>query len=124
MARLWRADAGPLLIAFMALDLAIWIYTGTAGARLNAGHDLTAQEALWTALDGFLVWRVWRGGRVSWAILLVLGIVPLAQMTLGGGWTAYGSGLAAFMVAQICILLAPAVRHQVVGEGRQPSDLA
>ncbi|MGO8961106.1 MAG: hypothetical protein ACLQFR_27620 [Streptosporangiaceae bacterium] len=36
MTRLLRKDAGPLLVAFMVLDIAIWVYTETAGSRINA----------------------------------------------------------------------------------------
>jgi hypothetical protein len=40
-------------------------------------------------------------------------------MVLGSiGWTAYETGLPAFLIAQIVILLTPAVRHRV-GRGQQ-----
>ncbi len=113
MARLWRTNAGLLLIAFMLLDIAIWAYTETAGSRINAHIDLTAQQVAWTALDAFLVWRVWHGGRLAWAVLLGLNILPFALMLFGGAWSAYASALYVFVIAQILILLTPAVRDHV-----------
>jgi len=114
MARAWRRGAGPLLIAFLVLDLAIFVYTETAGAKLNSHIDLTAQQVAWTVLDIFLVWRVWRGGRISWGILLVINIFVLAAMLFGAQFlTAYATVLGALVVAQTAILVAPAVRHRV-----------
>jgi hypothetical protein len=67
MTRIWRQDVRVLLAAFMVLDVAIWVYTETAGSAINAHIDLTAQQATWTAIGAFLCWRVWRGGRMAWA---------------------------------------------------------
>lgn len=93
--------------------MAIFAYTETAASRLNSGTDLTAQQVAWTALDAFLVWRVWRGGRMAWGVLLVINLIVLAQM-LFGGWTAYASALWVFVIAQTLILLA--VRHQAAAQ--------
>jgi hypothetical protein len=118
MTRMWRTGAGPLLVGFMLLDVAIFAYTETAGARINAHFDLTAQQTGWTVLDAFLVWRVWRGGRAAWAVLFGLNLIALALL-VAGAWSAYASALWAFGIAQIVILLTPAVRHHV-RQGQQP----
>jgi hypothetical protein len=115
MARLWRTAAGRLLIAYLLLDLVLAVFTETAGARYTPHIDLVDQQIVWTALDAFLLWRVWRGGRVAWAVLLVLDIYGLAVMVLGrvGSWSAYAGFLCALVVTQTLIVLAPAVRHHV-----------
>jgi hypothetical protein len=40
MFRLWRTSAGPPLVTFLLIDIAIIMYTSTAGARVNTadGH--------------------------------------------------------------------------------------
>jgi hypothetical protein len=108
-----RISAGWLLIAWLLLDLTILVFTQTAGARLNSGH--IGQQVAWTAIDVFLVWRVWRGGRIAWGLLLALDVIPLAMMVAGhvGPWGAYDDGLFLFALAQTLILLTPAVRHHV-----------
>jgi hypothetical protein len=122
MARLWRRDAGPLLVAFLLLDLAIFVYSQTAGARLNSGPDLAAQQIAWTTLDVFLVWRVWHRGWWAWAILFALNIFLLAAMLVGWSSGRYVIGLVVFVAAQTLILLAPAVRHRV-SRGQQSSKV-
>ncbi len=74
MTRLWREDAGPLLVLFLVLDIAILVYGQTAGARYNSHIDFAGQQVAWMAIDAFLVWRIWRGGRLAWGILLALSI--------------------------------------------------
>jgi hypothetical protein len=112
MTRIWHKDAGPLLIAFLLIDVAIFAYTETIGARLNSGTDLTAQQVGWAVLDAFLSWRIWRGGRMAWSVLFGINILILALMlTAQAAWSDYASVLYVFVTAQILILLTPAVRH-------------
>lgn len=120
MIRKWRATPRQLLGAFVALDILLLIYTRTAGASLNAGQPVSGQLA-WTALDGWLVWRIWRHGRVAWAVLLVLSVLPLLQMAVGAvwPWNLYVLGLLALAVAQVALLLSPAVRHHLRGRQTQ-----
>jgi hypothetical protein len=108
-----RISAGWLLIAWLLLDLTILVFTQTAGARLNSGH--MGQQVAWTSIDAFLVWRVWRGGRIAWGLLIAVDVIPLAQMLAGhaGPWGAYDGMLFLFALAQILILLTPAVRRHV-----------
>jgi hypothetical protein len=65
MPRIWRQHARVLLLAFTLLNVAIWIYTETAGSAINAHIDLTAQQATWSAIGAFLCCRVWRGAAVA-----------------------------------------------------------
>ncbi len=102
-----------LLLAFMLIDVAIFAYTETAGARINAHIGLTAQQIAWTAFDAFLVWRVWRGGRAVWAILFGPNILVLGLMLIAAAWSACASALYVFVIAQTIILVTPAVRHHV-----------
>ncbi len=114
MSRLWRKNAGALLIAFMVLDIALWAYTATAGATINSHINLTAQQGGWTITDAFFAWRVWRGSRIAWVVLLALNVLVLLLMLFGAvSWSAYDTGLWAFLIAQTVVLLAPAVRNQV-----------
>ena len=73
-------------------------------------------------LDAFLVWRVWRGERWAWTVLLVMSIVVLAELVLGlhWSWSEYATGL--FDIAQLLILLSPAVRHHL-RQGQQYSGV-
>jgi hypothetical protein len=48
-----------------------------------------------------------------WAVLVGLNILVLALMLAGGSFTAYARGLWVFVIAQVVILLTPAVRHRV-----------
>ncbi len=111
MVRLWRTQPGRLLAAYVILDVLLIVYTRTAGASLNAGTSGGAPLA-WTALVGFLVWRVWRGGRVSWVILVVINSLALAALVMGvaSPWGLYQLGLLVFIVVQLAVLLSPAVR--------------
>jgi hypothetical protein len=50
----------------------------------------------------------------AWAILLALNVIDLTLLLAGSvSWTAYETGLAAFVIAQTAILLAPAVRRRL-----------
>src|SRR5215469_11039001 len=99
MTGIFRTRAGLLLTAFMLIDLAMWAYTETAGSRLNAGTNLTGQQFAWTALDVFLVWRVWRGGRAAWSFLLGVNVLILVMMVLAGGGNVYAIVLYLFVLA-------------------------
>jgi hypothetical protein len=121
MARVRRGGVGLLLLSFMLIDVAIWLYTSTAGAQLNSHIDLGAQQAGWTIIDAALVWRVWGGARWAWLLLILLDVVPLAELLIGGVRNFYVLVLYAFLINQILILLTPAVRHHVhPGEGLRP----
>jgi hypothetical protein len=111
MSRLWRQQAGTLLLAFITLDVFTLAAMRTVGASLNAGQPATGQ-LIGLALDGFLVWRIWRGGRVAWTVLLVLtaGLLLLLILAAAWPWSAYLLVMLAILGAQTIILLSPAVR--------------
>jgi hypothetical protein len=114
MVRAWRQQAGALLVAFMVLDLLTFIYTRTAEASLNAGQPVAGQ-LLWLALDGFLAWRIWRHGRVAWAVLLALTAILLLLIVLGSvwPWSPHVLGFLAILAAQTMLLISPAIRMHV-----------
>lgn len=115
MVRIWRSAAGTLLFLFMLIDLATFVVAQTVGARLNAGSGQAGQQVAWTAVDAFLVWRIWRGGNWAWAVLLVISVLPLVMLLAAAIFPldAYILALGAFGVAQVAILLSPAVRHHI-----------
>jgi hypothetical protein len=111
MIRLWRDQAGVLLIAFIALDVLIFTATRTVGASLNAAQPVTGQ-LIGLALDALLVWRIWRGGRVAWTVLLILtaGLLLLVVMAAAWPWSGELVVMLAVLASQTVILLSPAVR--------------
>jgi hypothetical protein len=112
MGRVLRTPAGLLLVAFTLINIAFWIYTETAGSKLNAGTDVTAQQFAWTVVDAFLAWQVWRGRFWAWTVLLASTVLPLILSFIGGVFSTYAGGLVVFLVAQLVILLTPAVRNR------------
>jgi hypothetical protein len=111
MIRLWREQTRMLLIAFIALDALILAATRTAGAGLNAGQPI-AGELIGFAIDGLLVWRIWRRGRVAWTVLLIFtaGLLLLAFLGAARPWSAELIAMLAILGAQTIILLSPAIR--------------
>lgn len=76
MQTLWPDSAGQLLWLVAALEMGRLGYIGTAGAEWNDASAL-AQVTWWTAINLFLVWRVWRRGAISRGLLLFLTAVPI-----------------------------------------------
>lgn len=113
MLRISRTRASQALAVYVGLDLLLFVYTRTAGAALNAGHSVDVQ-LFWLALDVFLAWRVWQGGKIAWAILLLLNGWSFLALLLGTGLASlYVIGLAALAITQLTMLLSPAVRHHL-----------
>jgi hypothetical protein len=123
--KIWLSRAGRLLIAYLALDVVIMIYTGTAGAKLNAGHDTLRGQLVWTAGDTVLCWLAWRGGRlgaVAWVLLVAEVLITLPILLAGMlSFTPYICGLLVILILQGAALLAPPVRHHVLGRSRAPA---
>jgi hypothetical protein len=117
MHSLWRDSAGQVLWLVAALELGRLGYIGTAGAELNDASSL-GQVAWWTALNLFLVWRVWRRGAIARGLLLFLTAGPIliaVWFTTDPSW--YIAGLLSYGIVQVFLLLSPAVRSHV----RQPA---
>jgi hypothetical protein len=120
MEALWRTTAGRLLLGYLLLDVATSVYICTAGAHLNAGHDVAAQQVSWLAVDTVLLWLIWRAGRlgqVAWGILLGFLLISLIVLLAGMlTFTAYLAGIIVLVAIQAAILLAPAVRRHIRGQ--------
>lgn len=111
LTRAWRERPDILLAVCVALEVVLLLDISIAGAQLNAGHSV-GQRLGWTLLDLFLIYRISRGGRTAWAVLLALLVLPLAAVVFGtAGWIGwYGSGIVILVVAETTLLLSPAVR--------------
>jgi hypothetical protein len=70
---------------------------------------------VWLALDAWLAWRSWRRGKIAWAVLVVLtgSLVLLMTIAAAWPWGWYLAGIQVFLVAQLTLLLSPAVRRHV-----------
>jgi len=114
MAEIWRSRAGLLLVAFVLLDAVIVTYTRTVGASSNSHQPLGAQ-LLWFALDTWLAWRVWHGGRIAWGFLVALSALPLLTILVGAVWPwgPYLTGLVLLLAVQTLLLFSSPVRRHV-----------
>ena len=113
MARISRQGTAELIIGCLALELLLFVYQlygdGAAGSQLG-------KLAFWSAVDILLLWRIWRGGRASWTILVVLDAFALSELLLGlvWPWGLHQDGLLAIVAAQLVLLMSPAIRHHRV----------
>jgi hypothetical protein len=99
------------------LTLLTVVYTRTVGAEFNE-HEPVGDQLFWVGIHALLAYRVWRGGRLAWAVLLALIAVP--PLTVGllataepAGSFRYVGPLIGFSAAQAAILLLPRVRVHV-----------
>jgi hypothetical protein len=90
------------------------VYTRTVGASENAGNPVGGQ-LLWVALEAFLVFRIWRGGRVAWGVLVALLLVGVAVpvLLLPADAVGYLGPIVAATGLQCLVLLSPPVRAHV-----------
>lgn len=89
---------------YVALDVAVYAYTQTAGASLNR-YGAASQVGV-LLLDVLLVLAA-RRRSWAWVALLVLnGFVLLGTVMAAVAWDWYVIGLAAFLVAQLAVLVA------------------
>ncbi len=76
--------------------------------------DVSASDQLpWLIPSLFLLWRVQRGGRLSWAVLIAFRLTPLIVAPLWVGDSVYATGWAALLLLQLVCLLTPALRRRV-----------
>jgi hypothetical protein len=111
MGRIWRNEAGVVLLAYFALRVAAVGCIALAHPGPRAQQIPLGQQAPWLLLAAFLTWRVWRGGRVS-RVVLILDAIGSAVKTahLGpGGWNPSVLALLAIYAAQVALLMSPAV---------------
>ncbi len=83
MARVWRQGSAELIMGCLTLELFLFAYQlyGDSAAGSQLGKLI-----FWLAVDILLLWRIWRGGRVSWTILVILDAFALAELLLGLVW--------------------------------------
>ena len=121
-----RAEVGVMLVLFMALA-ALAMFLGQITNTTFSPPESASAQLSWAALDCFLIWRVWRRGRIAWGILVALTAIDVAAFMALGALT-HGTlfmvsnyDLAALLVtaAQLSLLLSPAVRSHV----RRPATL-
>jgi hypothetical protein len=137
MLRTWRSGAGVLLWLYLLLAVLEPAYIRHVGSSLDAGMGVNigfetvggTRQAGWLAgfgLEAFLIWRVWRGGVLAWAVLLTLtgwsaliwGTAFVVQLHGETGMTGHEAGnaspyllgLLGFSVAGLALLTSPAVR--------------
>ncbi|MEQ4210309.1 hypothetical protein ABN028_28840 [Actinopolymorpha sp. B17G11] len=111
--RVWKGSPGPLLVAYVMLDLLLLIYTRTVGADVNEGNPV-AEQVFWALVSAGLTWLVWRRSRLAWGIQVVLSAWMLAVLALGADIVnAYLVTLLVVIATQMTALLSPAVRKHV-----------
>lgn len=110
--KIWQDRTGALLLLYLALD---WVPSVNAWATGGSQAGPFGRFLVWFAVDAFLVWRIWRGGKNSWAILLVLTVFSVILILIGAVWPwsppIYLQAAAA--TAQLSLLLSPAVRRHL-----------
>jgi hypothetical protein len=111
MGRIWRSEAGIVLLAYFVLRLAAIGCIALAHPGLRAQQVPLSQQPPWLLLEAFLTWRVWRGGRISRVLLIVDAMGSFAKTALLGssGWNLSVLALLAIYAAQLALLLSPAV---------------
>ena len=126
MRRFWRERSRAVLLAYVLLGVLASAYLHAYGSSLNGGQGVPVAfirvgaahpggELLGFAVDAFLAWRVWRGGSISFVLLLFLNtlgaVVVLAAIVIAGG-SVYLIGLLFFQLAGLLLLTSPAVRRR------------
>ena len=111
MGRIWRSEAGIVLLAYFIACVAALGCAALGHPGPRAQQTPLAQQAPWLLLMAFLTWRVWRRGRISRAILILAAMGEFVRFAhLGpGGWNPSVLGLLAIYAAQLALLLSPAV---------------
>jgi len=111
MGRIWRNEAGIVLLAYFIAGVAALgcVELGHPGPR--ALQTPLAQQAPELLLTAFLTWCVWRRGRISRAVLILAAIGEFVKFAhLGPGeWNPSVLGLLAIYAVQLALLLSPAV---------------
>ncbi|MGA8459153.1 MAG: hypothetical protein WB800_27395, partial [Streptosporangiaceae bacterium] len=88
MGRIWRNEAGIVLLAYFVACVAGLGCAALGHPGPRAQQTPLAQQAPFLLFTAFLTWRVWRRGRISRAILILAGIGEFVKFAhLGpGGW--------------------------------------
>jgi hypothetical protein len=112
LARTWRHGAGPQLAVLFLLGALITVLGRPVGGSLAARVTGDVGSLL---LLGFLVWRVWRGGRIARGLLIFRFLGGYFGLVLSAArwWNlVLVAGLAAHLIC-LAVLVSPAVRMRV-----------
>jgi hypothetical protein len=111
MGRIWRSEAGVVLLACFVLRLAALGCIALAHPGLRAQQVPLSQQPPWLLLEAFLTWRVWRCGRISRVLLILDAMGSFAKTAFlgSGGWNLSVLALLAIYAAELALLLSPAV---------------
>jgi hypothetical protein len=110
MRRVRMSSAGSLIHAWLALNLGVLIYL-----MWGNGNSGLAEPLIWYEGCCFLLWRVWRGSRIAWTLLLVMNSLGLIVLLSGSlwPWALSVTLLMAVFATQLAILASPAVRRRL-----------
>src|SRR5271156_1758307 len=111
MGRIWRNEAGIVLLAYFIACVAGLGCAALGHPGPRAQQTPLAARAPWLLLTAFLTWRVWRRGHISRAFLILAAIGEFVKVSQLGpaGWNPSVLGLLAIYAAQLALLLSPAV---------------
>jgi hypothetical protein len=116
---LWRDRPGVLLSAAVALEMLIFVYSRTLGAHASVVGVIWSGSTRNTgfllavcAVEAFLAWRIWRNDSWAWYFLLYLVGISAGKtfVAVVTSFSLYSLGLQALLLAQVAILVSPAVR--------------
>src|SRR5215475_4366293 len=83
MRRLWRHGIAEMVIGYLSLELLLLGYQ----LYLGPGDGLQRGNLIfWFPLVVFLLWRIWRSGRTSWWVLIVLNSLLIADLIISQVW--------------------------------------
>ncbi|HUB38875.1 MAG TPA: hypothetical protein VMA72_08490 [Streptosporangiaceae bacterium] len=103
MARIWRDSPGRLLALYLVL--------GVIALAVSHSSPSAKSQLLWFLLEVFLAWRVWRGGRTSRVVLILVSMISFGGAAFTGPrlWSFGVLALLAIYAAQVALLVSPAV---------------
>ena len=114
MGRVWRQQAGTLLIMFIVLAAVTMVY----GIIRNAGQHIISGILLWLVVYTYLAWRIWRHrssrARDALLVLSALGVFGLIRVVFH--WSPDLLVASGLCTAQFVLLLSPAIRRHVQAE--------
>ena len=116
--RVWRERPRALLACYLALAWLPFVI-----ARLQGDlQDTPLRRGLGVfAVLTFLAWRAWRGGTISWALLMLGSVWNLIAIVLGAAapWNPAVYWQAAIAAIQLALLFSPAIHHRLGRTARQ-----
>ena len=110
--RIWYEQPGTLTALYLALE---WLPFVVARVQGDIQDTPLPRALRIFAIVAFLAWRIHRGGRVSWAILMLASVWNLAAVVLGAvaPWSPLYVLEVAQAAVQLCLLFSPAIRNRL-----------